>query len=161
MRNHSFVQVNLGMWPIKLIVLENQALFWRVSTHIHGISKERTWENIHFSSKPRCVTPQIDHLGKPSPVLMVSTHIYGVSKEINGKTFIFEINLGHVTPQIDHLRKRSPVLRVPTHIYGISPVINGKSFICWSKPKHVTPQIDHLEKIKPCSEGFNTHLWDF
>ena len=47
-----------------------------------------------FSSKPRHVTPQIDHLGKMSSVLMVSTHISGVSKEIDGKTFIFQVNLG-------------------------------------------------------------------
>ena len=47
-----------------------------------------------FQSKPRHVTPQIDHLGKTSTVLMVSTHIYGVSKEIDGKTFIFRVNLG-------------------------------------------------------------------
>ena len=43
-----------------------------------------------FCSKPRHVTPQIDHLGIIVPVLRVSTHIYGVSKEIDGKTFIFE-----------------------------------------------------------------------
>ena len=34
------------------------------------------------------MTPQIDCLGKMSPVQRVSTHIYGVSKEIDGKTFI-------------------------------------------------------------------------
>ena len=51
-------------------------------------------ENVHFSSKPRHVTPQIDCLRKTSPVLRVSTHIYGVSKEIDGKTFIFQVNLG-------------------------------------------------------------------
>ena len=51
-------------------------------------------ENIHFESKPRHVTPQIDCLGKTSPVLSVSTHFYGVSKEIDGKTFIFRVNLG-------------------------------------------------------------------
>ena len=33
-------RVNLGMWPLKLIVLEKQALFLRVSTHIYGISKK-------------------------------------------------------------------------------------------------------------------------
>ena len=38
--------------------------------------------------------PQIDHLGKTSPVLRVSTHIYGVSKEIDGKMFISRVNLG-------------------------------------------------------------------
>ena len=47
-----------------------------------------------FSRKPRYVTPQIDCLGKSSPVLRVSTHIYGVSKEIDRKTFIFQVNLG-------------------------------------------------------------------
>ena len=40
------------------------------------------------------MTPQIDRLGKTSPVLRVLTHIYGVSQEIDGKTFIFRVNLG-------------------------------------------------------------------
>ena len=48
----------------------------------------------HSYCKLRHVTPQIDHLGKWSPVLRVSTHIYGVSKKIDGKTFIFRVNLG-------------------------------------------------------------------
>ena len=50
------------------------------------------WENVHFQSKPRHVTPQIDHLGKTSPVLRISTHIYGDSKEIYGKPFILRVN---------------------------------------------------------------------
>ena len=50
--------------------------------------------NIHFESKPRHVTPQIDHLGKMSPVLRISTHIYGVSMEIDGKHSFFTVNLG-------------------------------------------------------------------
>ena len=45
-------------------------------------------------SKPRHVTPQIDHLGKMNTVLRVSTHIYGVSQEIHGKTFNLRVNLG-------------------------------------------------------------------
>ena len=53
-----------------------------------------TQENVHLESKPRHVTPQIDHLGKTIPVLRVSTHIYGVSKKIDGKTFICRVNLG-------------------------------------------------------------------
>ena len=40
------------------------------------------------------MTPQIDCLGKTSPVLRVSALIYGVSKEIDGKTFILRVNLG-------------------------------------------------------------------
>ena len=61
--------------------------------HLWGFSGDR-WENIHFSSKPRHVTPQIDCLGKMSTVLRNPTHIYGVSKEIDGKTSIFRVNLG-------------------------------------------------------------------
>ena len=38
------------------------------------------------------MTPQIDRLGKMSPVLRVQ-HIYGVSKEIDAKTFFFRVNL--------------------------------------------------------------------
>ena len=40
------------------------------------------------------MTPQIDRLGKTSPVLRVSTYIYSVSNEIDGKMFIFQVNLG-------------------------------------------------------------------
>ena len=61
--------------------------------HLWGFQEDR-WENVHFQSKPRHVTPKIDHLGKPSPVLRVSTHIYGVSKKIDGIMFIFRVNLG-------------------------------------------------------------------
>ena len=73
--------------------------------------------------------PQIDRLGKTSPVLRISTHIYGVANNIGGKTFIFSTKPRHVTPQIDYLRKTSTVLRVSTHIYGVSKDIGGKTFI--------------------------------
>ena len=46
-----------------------------------------------FSTKPRHVTPQINHLGKTSTLLRVSTHIYQVSKEIDGEMFISRVNL--------------------------------------------------------------------
>ena len=51
---------------------------------------------MHFASKPRHVTPQIDRLRNMSPVLRVSTHMYGVSKEIDGKMFIFSSKPMHV-----------------------------------------------------------------
>ena len=67
----------------------------RVSTHIYGVSEGDRWEHIHFSSKHRHVTPQIDCFGRTgATVLRVSAHIYGVSKEIDGKMFIFRVNLG-------------------------------------------------------------------
>ena len=58
-----------------------------------GFSGDR-WKNVHLLSKPRHVTPQIDHLEKTSTVLRVQTHIFGVSKEIDGKMLIFRVNLG-------------------------------------------------------------------
>ena len=51
-------------------------------------------ENMHFESKPRHMTPQIDRLGKTNTVLRVSTDIYRVSKEIDGKMFILRVTLG-------------------------------------------------------------------
>ena len=86
-------RVNLGMWPLKSIVSEKRALFWGFQHTFMGFSGDR-WENVHFESKPRHVTPQIDRLGKMSTVQRVSTHICGVSQEIDGKTFIFRVNLG-------------------------------------------------------------------
>ena len=91
-------------------------------------SSGQQWQFLVFKSKPRHVTPQIDHLGKSSPVLWVSTHIYRVSKEIDGKMFIFYRTPRHVTPQINCLGKTSPVLRVSTHIYRVSKDIDGKTF---------------------------------
>ena len=87
-------QLNLVLWPLKLIILEKQALSWGFQTHIYGVSKEIDGENINISSKPRHVTGQIDHLRKTNPVLMVTTHTSGISKKIDGKMFIFQVNLG-------------------------------------------------------------------
>ena len=86
-------RVNLGMWPSNQSSWKNEHCSEGFNTHLWGFSGDR-WENIHFQSKPRHVTPQIDRLGKTSTVLRVSIHIYGVSQEIDGKTFIFRVNLG-------------------------------------------------------------------
>ena len=65
------------------------------NTHLCSVVKDIRWENVHFLSKPRHVTPQIDCLRiTMSNVLSVSPHIYGVSQEIDGKTFICSVNLG-------------------------------------------------------------------
>ena len=37
----------------------------------------------------------------------------------------------------------------------------GKWSVFSSKPRHVTFQNRSSQKIKPCSLGFNTHLWGF
>ena len=62
------------------------------NSHLYRFQADR-WKNIHFYSKPRHVTPEIDHLGKTGPVLRVSTDIYGVSKEIDGNTFIPTVHI--------------------------------------------------------------------
>ena len=117
------------MWPLKSIVSEKQSLCSEgFNTHLWHFEGDR-WENIHFSSKPRHVTPQIDRLRKTSPILMFSTHISGDSKDIDVENIHFSSKPRHVTPQIDCLRKTSPVLRFSTHIYCISKEIDGKTFI--------------------------------
>ena len=65
-----------------------------VSTHIYQVAKEIDGKMFIYLSRPRHVTPQIDCLGKSSPVLRVSTHMHRISKEIDRKTFIFQVNLG-------------------------------------------------------------------
>ena len=86
-------RVNLGMWLLKLIILEKQALFWEFQ-HPFMQLPNRLMEICSFLTKPSHVTPQINCLRKMSPVLRLSTQIYGVSKEIDGKTLIFLVNLG-------------------------------------------------------------------
>ena len=64
------------------------------SNLLYQEKKGHSWENMHFSTKPRHMTPQIDHLGEMNTVLRVSTHIFGVSMGIDGKTLILGVNLG-------------------------------------------------------------------
>ena len=84
--------VNLSMWPLKSIVSEKQDCSEGFNTHLWGFQDHRR-ENIHFLSKPRHVIPQIEHLGKLSPVMSISTHIYGVSQKIDGKHSVFRVKL--------------------------------------------------------------------
>ena len=73
--------------------------------------------------------PQIDHLGKTSPVLRgFNTHLWCFQGD-RWELVHFLRKPRHVTSQIDRLRKMSPVLRVSTHIYGVSKEIDGKMFI--------------------------------
>ena len=41
-------RVNLGMWPLKLIVSEKQSPVLMVSTDIYGVSKEIDGRHTHF-----------------------------------------------------------------------------------------------------------------
>ena len=122
--------VNLGMCPLKLIVLGKMSTVLRVSTHIYGVSKEKDgktfifWVNLGMWPLKSIIS------GKRSTVLRVSTHIFmAVSKEIDGKTFIFRVNLGMWPLKSIVLGKRSTVRRVLTHIYGVSNEMDGKTFI--------------------------------
>ena len=125
-------QINLGLWPLKLIILEKCSLFWGFQHTFMGFLR-RDMEIVHLYSKPRPVTPQIDWLGKTSPVLrgfnIPLWDFYGDRWE----NVQLSRKLRPVTPQSDCLRKSSPVPTVITHIYRISQEIDGKSFICWGK----------------------------
>ena len=47
------LQLNLGMWLLKSMILEKQALLLRVSTHIYGVSKEIDGKTFILQIKPR------------------------------------------------------------------------------------------------------------
>ena len=98
------------------------------NTHLWCCQGHRL-ENIHFLSKPRHVTPQIDCLGKTSPVLRVSTHIYGVSQEVDGKMFIFRVNLGMLPLKSIILEKQALFWVFQQTFMGFLKEIDGKTFI--------------------------------
>ena len=89
-------RVNIGMWTLKSIVSEKQALFWGFQ-HTFMVFWGDKWENVHFESKPRHVTPQINRLGKMSTSSELWIHIYGVSREIDEKTCTLNLQLLHNT----------------------------------------------------------------
>ena len=141
------LRVNLGMWPLKLIVSENEPCSEGFNIHLWGFQGDRS-ANIHFESKPRHVTPQIDHLGKTSPVLRLSMHIYGVSKEIDGKTFILRVNLG-MWPLKLIVSENEPCSEgFNIHLWGFQGDRSANIHF-ESKPRHVTPQIDCLGETIP------------
>ena len=127
--------VNLGVWPSNQLSWKNKPCSEAFNTHVWGFQGDR-WENVHFLSKPRHVTPQINHLWKTSPVLRVSTHIYGVSKKKDGKRFIFRVNLG-MWPSNQLSWKNEPCSEGLNTLYGISKEIDGKIYYL-SKPRYMT-----------------------
>ena len=139
---------------LKLIVLENQALFWGFQHTFMGFQGDRS-ENVYFEGKPRHVTPQINLLGKMSPVLRVSTHIYGDSKEIDGKTIILRANLGMWWPQIDWAWPCSE--HSNTHLWDFQGD-RWENVHFHGKPRHVTPQIDLAGKMSPVLR-VSTHIY--
>ena len=74
------------------------------------------------------VTPQIDHLRKTSPVLMVSTHIYRVSQEIDRKASILRVNLVMWPPNWLSWKIESCSKGFNTTVWG-SKEIDGKTSI--------------------------------
>ena len=141
------------MWPLKLIILEKWALFWGFQHTFMWVSQEIDWKPFIFRVNLG-MWPQIDHLGKTSPVLRISTHIYGVSKDIGGKMFIFRINPGMWPLKLVILEKMSTVLKVSIHIYGVSQ----ENIHFQSKPRPVTIQNDCLGKTSTVLR-VSTHIY--
>ena len=145
------------MWPLKSIILEKKPCSEDFNTHLCNCQENR-WEIIHFESKHRHVTPQIDHLGKMSPVLRVSTNIFGVSKEIDWKTFILRVNLGMWPLQINCLAKMKTCSEdFNTHLCSFQGD-RWENIHFKSKHRHVTPQINHLGKTSPVLR-ISTHIY--
>ena len=71
-------RVNLGMWPLKSIVSEKQALFWGFQHTFMGVSKEIDGKTFIFMSKPRHVTPQIDCLMEKQALFWGFQHTFMV-----------------------------------------------------------------------------------
>ena len=135
-----FFHVNLGMWPLKLIISEKRALCWGFQHTFMAFLKEIDGKTFIFQvnlgmwplksiisdfninlwgcSGDRWENIHFESKNPSIPVLRVSTHIYGISKEIDGKTFIFQVNIGMWPLKSNCLRKTIPVLMVPTHISG-------------------------------------------
>ena len=93
-----------------------------------GFLKEIDGKTCHFYSKPRHVTPQIDHLGKMSPVLRVSTHIYGISQGHRWEKVHFYNKPRHVTPA-NGLSRKNDHCSEGFNTHGVSQEIDGKTFI--------------------------------
>ena len=86
-------------------------------------------KDVHFESKPRHLTPQIDHLRKKEPCSEgLNPHLWCFQGH-RQENINFSTKPRHVTPQIDHLGKTITVLRVSIHIYGVSEEIDEKMFI--------------------------------
>ena len=111
-------RVNLGMWPLKLIVLEKRALFWEFQHTIYAVlPRQIWWKNIHFSTKPRHVSSSNQSSWRNEACAESSnSHLYRFQAD-RWKNVHFSTKPRHVTPQIDHLGKTSPVLRVLTHTF--------------------------------------------
>ena len=78
-----------------------------------------SWENMHFSSKPRHMTPQNRSFWRNEHCSVgLHTHFWGFCRGRWENIHLWS-KPRHVTPQIDHLGKTSTVLRVWTHIYGV------------------------------------------
>ena len=121
------------------------------NTHLWGFWEDR-WENIHFESKPKHVTPQIDCLGKnehcSEDFNTHSWHFWGDRWE----NIHFESKPRHVTPQINHLGKMSTVLRVWIHIYGVSQEIDGKNM--HSQPSVATQHKKTNKVVWTCKDDW-------
>ena len=120
-------QVNLGIWSLKSIVSEKQALFWGFQ-HIYGVSKEIHGKTLIFRVNLGMWLLKLIVSEKGALFWGFQHTFMGFLRRYMGK-HSFLSKCRHVTPQIDHLRKISPVLRVSTQISAVSQEIDGKTFI--------------------------------
>ena len=87
-------RVNLGMWPLKLIVLKKWALFWGFQHTVMGISEEIDGKTFIFRVNLGMWPLKLIVLKKWVLFWGFQHTFMGISQEIDGKTFIFRVNLG-------------------------------------------------------------------
>ena len=157
----SFIfQVNLGMWPLKLIVSgKTISVLKDFNTYLWVFQRDR-WEIIHFTVKLGMWPLKSIISEKQALVLRVSTHMYGISKEIDRKLFIFQVNIGMWPLKLITSEKWALGWGFQHTLIEFLRRYMGNIHFS-SKLRHVTPQIDRLRKTKLCSEGFNTYLLGF
>ena len=113
-------QLNLGMWPLKSIISEKQALFWGFQHTFMGFLKEIDQKTFIFSVNLGMWPLKSIVLEKRALFWGFQHTFMGFTKEIDGKMFIFRLNLGMLLTQINCLGKtehRSEGFN--THLWGL------------------------------------------
>ena len=73
---------------------------------MYVVSKKIDGKTLIFQSNPRHVTPQIDRLGKTSPVMRVSTYIIWGFQGDRWEKVHLDSKPRHVTHEIDHVLEK-------------------------------------------------------
>ena len=121
-------RVNLGMWPLKSIILEKRALFWGSEHTFMGFLRRKMGKHSFLEYTYACHPSNRSSWKNEHCSEGFNTHLWSFQGH-RWENMNVSTKPRHVTPQINCLGETSTVLRVSTHIYGVSKDIGGKMFI--------------------------------